>query len=118
MKSIPQFNYEKDTNSLISSFVRLISLAQLSKKANSRSHSLIDLVSVIVWMIKARFARKSLLRFEPAAFTSRTGRNVLNDGRINWQKLICLAAVKLISSLKPVIDHNSRRYINVAHLFY
>ena len=106
MKSIPQFNYEKDTNSLISSFVRLIGLAQLSKKANSRSNSLIDLVSVIVWMIKARFARKSLLRFDkPAAFTSRTGRNVLNDGRINWQKLICLAAVKLISSLKPVIDH-------------
>lgn len=34
MKSIPQFNYEKDTNSLISSFVRLIGLAQLSKKAN------------------------------------------------------------------------------------
>ena len=108
MKSIPQFNYEKATNSLISSFVRLIGLAQLSKKANFRSHSLIDLVSVIVWMIKARFARKSLLRFEPAAFTSRTGRNVLNDGRINWQKLICLAAVKLISSLKPVIDHRRR----------
>ena len=109
MKSIPQFNYEKDTNSLISSFVRLIGLAQLSKKANFRRHSLIDLVSVIVWMIKARFARKSLLRFDkPAAFASRTGRNVLNDGRINWQKLICLAAVKLISSLKPVIDHRRR----------
>lgn len=109
MKSIPQIDDEKDTRSLISSFTKLIGLGNLSKKVNFKRHSLIDLVAVIVWMIKARFARKSLLRFDrPVNFTKRTGRNVLNDGRINWQKLICLAAVKLISSLRPVIDHRRR----------
>lgn len=109
MKSIPQIDDEKDTRSLISSFTKLIGLGNLSKKVNFKRHSLIDLVAVIVWMIKARFARKSLLRFDrPVNFTKRTGRNVLNGGRINWQKLICLAAVKLISSLRPVIDHRRR----------
>ncbi|RVU71873.1 IS4 family transposase [Lactobacillus xujianguonis] len=109
MKSIPQIDDEKDTKALISSFTKLIGLGNLGKKVNFKRHSLIDLVTVIVWMIKARFARKSLPRFDkPVNFTKRTGRNVLNDGRINWQKLICLAAAKLISSLRPVIDHRRR----------
>ncbi|MCT0197753.1 hypothetical protein EFM06_09025, partial [Lactobacillus helveticus] len=76
---------------------------------NFKRHSLVSLLIVITWMIKARFARKSLYRCQRAKnFTAKTGRNVLNDGRINWQKLVCLAAVKLISVLKPVIDRRRR----------
>ena len=64
---------------------------------------------VITWMIKARFARKSLYRCQRAKdFTAKTGRNVLNNGRINWQKLVCLSATKLIASLRPVIDRRRR----------
>lgn len=60
-------------------------------------------------MIKARFARKSLYHCQRAKdFIIKTGRNVLKDGRINWQKLVCLTAVKLISVLKPVIDRRRR----------
>lgn len=96
MKSITQFNQEKDTKSLISSFTKLIGLGDLSKKVNFKRHSLVSLLMVITWMIKARFARKSLYRCQRAKnFTAKTGRNVLNDGRINWQKLVCLTAVKM-----------------------
>ncbi len=62
MKSITQFNQEKDTKSLISAFSKLIGLADLSKKVNFKRHSLVSLLMVITWMIKARFARKSLYR--------------------------------------------------------
>ncbi len=31
-----------------------------------------------------------------------------NDGRINWQKLLCLVAVKIISLLRPLIDRRRR----------
>ncbi|MDF7639585.1 transposase [Lactobacillus sp. ESL0791] len=109
MKSISQINQEKDTCSLISAFAKLIGLADLSKKVNFKRHSLVSLLMVINWMIQSRFARKSLYRFDqPAEFTSKTGRNVLNDGRINWQKLLCLAAVNLITALKPAIDKRRR----------
>lgn len=109
MKSITQFNQEKDTKYLISSFTKLIGLGDLSKKVNFKRHSLVSLLMAITWMIKARFTRKSLYRCQRAKnFTAKTGRNVLNDGRINWQKLVCLAAVKLISVLKPVIDRRRR----------
>lgn len=33
---------------------------------------------------------------------------MLNDGRINWQKLLCLVAVKIISLLRPLIDRRRR----------
>lgn len=109
MNSIPQFNQEKDTSSLISSFTKLIGLADLSKQVNFKRHSLVSLLMVVKWLIQSRFARKSLYRFDqPAEFTSKTGRNILNDGRINWQKLLCLAAAKLIKVLKPVIDKRRR----------
>lgn len=63
MKSITQFDQEKDTESLISAFAKLIGLADLSKKVNFKRHSLVSLLMVITWMIKARFARKSLFRY-------------------------------------------------------
>lgn len=82
MKSITQFDQEKDTESLISAFSKLIGLADLSKKVNFKRHSLVSLLMVITWMIKARFARKSLYRCQRAKnFTAKTVRNVLNDSR-------------------------------------
>ncbi|ALJ24291.1 hypothetical protein AO203_11385 [Lactobacillus gallinarum] len=84
MKSITQFDQEKDTEFLISTFAKLIGLAELSKKVNFKRYSLISLLMVITWMIKARFARKSLYRCQRAKnFTAKTDRNVFNNGRIN-----------------------------------
>ena len=45
---------------------------------------------------------------ESVNFTSRTARNVMNDGRINWQKLLCLASSKIMSALAPFIDKRRR----------
>ena len=47
MKSITQFDQEKDTESLISAFSKLIGLAGLSKKVNFKRHSLVSLLMVI-----------------------------------------------------------------------
>lgn len=109
MNNITQINSEKDTKSLISTFIKLIGLGKLSKKVNFKRKSLVTLVMVIKWLIQSRFARKSLFRCDkPDGFSTKTGRNVLNDGRLNWQKLLCLVAVKLIEKLHPFIDGRRR----------
>ena len=78
MKSITQFNQEKDTKSLIYSFTKLIGLGDLSKKVNFKRHSLVSLLMVITWMIKARFARKLLYRCQRAKnFTAKTARKFI-----------------------------------------
>ncbi len=45
---------------------------------------------------------------ETPAFTTRTVRNFLNDGRINWQKFVCLLASAVIKCLRPFIDSRRR----------
>ncbi len=107
MKSITQIQAENDTKSLISSFLHLIGLGQLSKQVNFKWHSAISFTMIIAWLFEARFSRRSLYRAQASPdFSPRTARNVLNDGRINWQKLLCLVAVKLIGILRPVVHRN------------
>lgn len=94
MKSITQIQAENDTKRLIFSFLHLIGLGQLSKQVNFKRHSAISLTMIVAWLFEARFSRRSLYRAQSSPnFSPRTARNVLNDGRINWQKLLCLVAV-------------------------
>lgn len=109
MKSIEQIDTENDTKSLISSFVNLIGLPELSKKVNFKRRSVISLTMIVSWLVSVHFARLSLFRAKDGKhFSVRTVRNVLNDGRINWQKLLCLICARLVSCLKPVIDKRHR----------
>ena len=79
-----QIQAENDTKSLISSFLHLIGLGQLSKQVNFKRHSAISFTMIIAWLFEARFSRRSLYRAQASPdFSPRTARNVLNDGRIN-----------------------------------
>lgn len=109
MKSINQIQAENDTKNLISSFLKLIGLGSLTKRVNYRRASSVSLTAIINWLFELRFSRLSMFRAQDnPAFSSRTARNVLNDSRINWQKLLCLVAIKIIQILKPFIDHRRR----------
>lgn len=109
MNSIEQIDTENDTKSLISSFINLIGLAKLTKQVNFKRKSTVSLTMIISWLMSVHFARLSLFRAkDDKRFSVRTARNVLNDGRINWQKLLCLIAARLIGCLKPFIDKRRR----------
>ena len=89
MKSITQIQHELDGQTLISNFFRLIGLGKICKAVNFNRSSSVSLASIIAWLFEARFNRYSMYRAkESVNFTSRTARNVMNDGRINWQKLL------------------------------
>ncbi len=109
MKSITQIQHELDGQTLISNFFRLIGLGKICKAVNFNRSSSVSLASIIAWLFEARFNRYSMYRVkESVNFTSRTARNVMNDGRINWQKLLCLASSKIMSALAPFIDKRRR----------
>ena len=101
MNSIEQIDTENDTKSLISSFINLIGLAKLTKQVNFKRKSTVSLTMIISWLMSVHFARLSLFRAKSdKRFSVRTARNVLNDRRINWQKLLCLIAARLIGCFK------------------
>ena len=108
MKSITQIDQEQDTKSLISLFLKLIGLKELSHQVNFKRKSKFGLVWLFSYLLELRFSRHSLFRAgkkqKDRIAHTRTVRNILSDGRINWQKLLCLIAARLIASLRPVID--------------
>ena len=112
MKSITQIDQEQDTKYLISLFLKLIGLKELSHQVNFKRKSKFDLVWLFSYLLELRFSRHSLFRAgkkqKDRIAHTRTVRNILSDGRINWQKLLCLIAARLIASLRPVIDKRRR----------
>lgn len=106
MKIINHLAPKNDTLSLIHYFLKLIGIGKIARHVNFKRASTITLGAVISWLMSIHFAQRSLFRAKPSEmFSTRTARNVLNDGRINWQKLVCLIAAKLIASLRKYIDH-------------
>ncbi len=109
MQIINHFSTENDSQNIISHFLSLIGLAKLTHRVNFKRHSLCSLKMIVAWLMTAHFERLSINRAHPDChFTPRTARNVLNDGRINWQKLVCLVAIQLIRTLTPFIDGRRR----------
>lgn len=111
MQIINHLDTKNDPHHIISHFLGLIGLGSLSRQVNFRRHSLCSLTMVIAWLMSNHFARRSMYRAHShpdKRFSPRNARNVLNDGRINWQKLVCLVARQIIKLLSPFIDSRRR----------
>ena len=109
MNIIRQKNTENELHNIVHQFTSLIGLSKLTKLVNYRRNSEISLMKVIEWLLTTKFLGRSLYRaHETPNFTSRTVRNNLNDGRINWQRLICQVGSHLIKHLRPFIDRRRR----------
>ncbi|GET11824.1 hypothetical protein NB11A_02490 [Ligilactobacillus agilis] len=68
-------------------------IGKIIHQVNFKRRTPINPTEFIKWLLTAIFARQSLYRAKEApAFTTRTIRNFLNDGRINWQKFVFLLA--------------------------
>lgn len=109
MNSIKHSQENNESQLLIKTFFKQIGLGEIIHQINFKRHSLVSPLKLIKWLITTIFARKSLYRAQPAVdFTTRTVRNFLNDGRINWQKLTCLMTSQVIKVLRPFIDSRRR----------
>ena len=108
MASIPQDQVEKSGFKIITQFCELIHLPALVRLLNYRRRSKVSLTAILIWLVKIIFQRRTLFRAPtPDMCTKRTIYNILNDGRINWQRLSCLLAQRVITGLAQLID--SRR---------
>lgn len=64
-------------------------IGKIIRQVNFKRRTPINPTEFIKWLLTAIFARQSLYRAKEApAFTTRTIRNFLNNGRINWQKFV------------------------------
>ena len=71
----------------IDTFFKQFGIGKIIRQVNFKRRTPINPTEFIKWLLTAIFARQSLYHAkETPAFTTRTIRNFLNDGRINWQK--------------------------------
>ena len=81
-------NYSQENNESyfsIDIFFKQIGIGKIIRQVNFKRRTPINPTEFINWLLTAIFARQSLYRAKEApAFTTRTVRNFLNDGRINW----------------------------------
>lgn len=109
MKIMNHLDINDKPQTIISQFLKVIGLGKITRHVNFKRRSALPLAAIISWLMTVHFARRSLYRAHPdQRFSIRTARNVLNDGRINWQKLVVLIARALINWLKPFIDQRRR----------
>ncbi|MFD1125404.1 transposase [Lentilactobacillus raoultii] len=109
MNSINQNHDKNDLLNFIHEFVSLIGLGKITQRVNFKRRTNLTLFQLLKWLLMVKLSGRSLYRATTSqSFTSRTVRNVLNDGRINWQRLVCLIAQALIKHLRPLIDHRRR----------
>lgn len=105
MASIPQNKIEKSSFKIITQFCALAHLPALVRLLNDHRHSNVSLTAILIWLLKVIFQWRTLYRAEaPGMCTKRTVYNILNDGRINWQRLSCLLAQRVITGLAQWLD--------------
>lgn len=109
MKIMNHLDINDKPQTIISQFLKVIDLGKITRHVNFKRRSTLPFATVIFWLMTVHFTRRSLYRAHPDRRSSlRTARNVLNDGRINWQKLVVLIARALIHWLRPFIDQRRR----------
>ncbi|WP_334683537.1 hypothetical protein [Loigolactobacillus coryniformis] len=105
MTNIPQNEIKKSSFKIITQFCALVHLLALVRLLNDHGHSNVSLTAILIWLLKIIFQRRILYRAPaPDMCTKRTVYNNLKDGRINWQRLSCSLAQRVITGLAQKID--------------
>jgi len=91
-------------------FSKLVHLSDILRSANIRKSKGVRVTLLLEWLITAVFNRYSIFRAdESKSFTTRTVRNCLNDSHTNWQKLVQMLAINLISYVERFTDTRRRQ---------
>jgi len=92
----------------------LVHLSDILRSSIVRKSKGIKVTILLEWLLNAILNRYSLFRAnESELFSKKTVRNCLNNSRTNWQKLVQLLAIHLISYVEHFTDPRRRQALIV-----
>ncbi len=95
-------------------FSKLVHLSEILRASNVKKSKGIKVTTLLEWLLNAILNRYSIFRAdESQLFTKRTVRNCLNNPRTNWQKLVQLLAINLITYVEHFTDPRRRQALIV-----
>ena len=91
-------------------FSKLVHLSDILRSANINKTKGVRVTALLEWLIAAVFNRYSIFRANKSKlFTTKTVRNCLNNPHTNWQRLVQLLAINLISYVEHFTDSRRRQ---------
>ena len=113
-KIIPHQEEKSDQiTSTIEKFYSRFKITQIAKATNMTKTKGISFQILFCYLISTIFSNKSayqdyVINQEDLNFSDKTFRNLLNDGRINWSKFICLLSAKVWASVNHLTSEDRK----------
>lgn len=104
---------DKEMSNLIESFFARFQLAKIATKINLRKTKGVPVFVLLSYLISTIFANQSFyrdycLKRDQLAFSDKTARNLLNNGKMNWQRLLILLSSEVIKFIRPLTSKDRR----------
>ena len=124
MSSIPSNNSNKnDISSSIDHFFKRFNVSAIARKSNAQKSKGVSFLVLFSYLVTTIFSNRSTfrdfqLRQSHLGFCDKTFRNLLNNGKINWQRFLMLLSKQVIDVIRPLTDEERKEVFIVDDSMY
>lgn len=124
MSIITSNNQEKNKiSSTVDTFFKRFNLSAVAKKSNAKKSKGVSFHVLFSYLVTTIFSNRSAFRdFQlqqnHLGFSDKTFRNLLNNGKINWQRFLILLVKNIIDFIRPLTNEDRKEVFIVDDSMY
>ncbi|MEK0153354.1 transposase [Tetragenococcus halophilus] len=124
MSIITSNNQNKnEISSSIDTFFQRFNVSTIAKKSNAQKEKGVNFLVLFRYLVTTLFSNRSAFRAfqlhqEELGFSDKTFRNLLNNGKINWQRFLILLSKQVIAFIRPLTEKDRKEVFIVDDSMY
>lgn len=124
MSIITSNNQNKnEISSSIDTFFQRFNVSTIAKKSNAQKEKGVNFLVLFRYLVTTLFSNRSAFRDfqlhqEELGFSDKTFRNLLNNGKINWQRFLILLSKQVIAFIRPLTEKDRKEVFIVDDSMY
>ncbi len=124
MSIIPSnYSNKNDISSSIDHFFKRFNASAIARKSNAQKSKGVSFLVLFSYLVTTIFSNRSTfrdfqLRQSHLGFCDKTFRNLLNNGKINWQRFLMLLSKQVIDVIRPLTDEERKEVFIVDDSMY
>ncbi|AYW49901.1 transposase [Tetragenococcus halophilus] len=114
---------KNEISSTINTFFKRFNLTAIAAKSNARKSKGVSFLVLFNYLVTTIFSNRSAFRdFQlhqnELGFSDKTFRNLLNNGKINWQRFLILLSKNVIEFIRPLTEEDRKEVFIVDDSIY
>nr|WP_258007918.1 transposase [Tetragenococcus halophilus] len=110
-------------SSSIDTFFQRFNVSTIAKKSNAQKEKGVNFLVLFRYLVTTLFSNRSAFRDfqlhqEELGFSDKTFRNLLNNGKINWQRFLILLSKQVIAFIRPLTEKDRKEVFIVDDSMY